>query len=114
MTFSFFAGYAVRDYRATAEAVEALRARYTYMDVLIVARHDDHTFTLQPKWMDEWGATTCTPVDWQAGQKMKFVTYVQHTDGKSSCKDVSLPGAYEFYMQDGKRLIFTKEIAHGY
>lgn len=84
--------------------------RYTYTDVLVVGRQDGNHFQLQPARMQPWNATVCgKAVDWQVGEKMKFLQYQQH----SGCKDVGVAGAYIFYTDyQGNRLKYLEEIAN--
>lgn len=84
------------------------RNRYLYTDVLIVTRHDAQNFTVQPSRMQPWKAHTCTPVDWQPLQKMKMLLYQQLQD----CKEVGARGAFEFYEENGKRLLFPQEVTN--
>jgi hypothetical protein len=93
ISLAFIAGWLVRDRQFNAD-------RHFYSDVLVLARHDDRNFTLQPARMQPWEATTCEPQDWQQGQKMRFMQYQQ----RHGCKDVSARGAFEFYSENGKRL----------
>jgi len=101
LCIGFLGGLAWQDHEFNAN-------RHTYADVLVVARHDDKNFTIQPARMTPWNATTCDATDWQPGQKMRLLTYQQRT----GCKDVGVRGAYEFYTDHGKRMIFNQEVAN--
>jgi len=82
--------------------------RYLYTDVLVLERHDAQNFTIQPARMQPWHAHTCTPVDWQPFEKMRLLMFQQ----LSNCKEVGRRGAFEFYEQQGKRLLFPQEITN--
>lgn len=84
--------------------------RHTYTDVLILTRHDARHFTVQPARMAPWETgRLCSDVDWQAGEKMRILTYKQ----KDDCKDVSARGAYAFYYDaQGKRTNLKEIIAN--
>jgi len=84
------------------------RSRYRYTDVLVLERHDAQNFTIQPARMQPWHAHTCTPVDWQPFEKMRLLIFQQLSD----CKEVGRRGAFEFYEQQGKRLLFPQEITN--
>lgn len=79
-----------------------------YTDVLIRQRYDATHFELLPARMAPWQATSCTPLDWAAGEKMRFVAFQQ----RYGCKDFTIAGWYDFYNDDrtGKRLKFTAEL----
>ncbi len=101
LCIGFLGGLAWQDHEFNAN-------RHTYTDVLVVARYDDKNFTIQPARMTPWNATTCDATDWQPGQKMRLLTFQQRT----SCKDVGVRGAYEFFTDHGKRMIFNQEVAN--
>src|ERR1700704_2694914 len=94
-----------------AGLTEYQRQRYTYTDVLIVARHSPTNFDVQPARMPAWAADDlCDSEDWQQWQKMKRFTFsVKTLPNGTRCKDAEIGGAYEFYMQDGKRLLYPQE-----
>jgi hypothetical protein len=83
-----------------------LANRYTYADVLIVARHDARNFTLQPARMQPFEARTCSDTDWQRLEKMRILTYQQ----SSNCKEVGARGAVDFYSEHGKRILYPQEM----
>lgn len=91
------------------EYQRAQSKRHHYVDVLIQARQDDRNFLLKPIGMEPWPATSCTPLDWKPGQRMKWIDY-QQRDG---CKDFKENGSYVCYFDDlGKCIIFQEELAH--
>lgn len=99
-------------YRADREQ----RVRYTYKDVLIVARADDRHFTLQPARMQPFTTgLLCdaeTDLDyWQPLQKMESLTFSlgKTSDGRD-CKDVEHGGEYSFYKDHGKPITFRQEV----
>lgn len=99
VVIGFFAGYS---YRGDKEN----RERYTYTDVLIVARHNDRKFTLQPARMQPFDTKPlCSSEDWQKDQKMSLFTFTPRED----CWDVEAGGSYVFYMKDGKRITYPQE-----
>lgn len=89
------------------------RQRYTYTDVLILARHNDRSFTLQPDRMRAWDTDDlCDPEDWQPHQKLISMTFSVRRDATGkACKDVEAGGEWYRYMKDGKPIIFTEELA---
>ena len=82
--------------------------RHHYVDVSINARADSTHFILEPVGMQPWPAVSCTPLDWQAGERLKWIDYQQ----RESCKDFKDNGSYVCYFDDNGRCInFRKEIA---
>lgn len=80
-----------------------------YWDVLVKERHDAQHFLLFQPGVGDWNATTCEPVDWQRGEKMKYLSFRQHL----GCKDVTRQGYYVFWTDaEGDRLKFYKELTH--
>lgn len=78
--------------------------RYSYIDVLVLQRHDSTHYTLQPEWMKPWEMTTCTPQDWEQGEKMQFLNFKYHP----GCDTVD-DGAFVFYSgANGKRTNYLK------
>ena len=80
--------------------------RYTYTDVLVLERHSDRSFTLQPDRMQPFVTKAlCSSEDWQKNQKMRLLTLTP----KADCWDVELGGTYVFYTQNGKRITYPQE-----
>jgi hypothetical protein len=102
MILIFLMGYGSHDLRFYL-------TRHKYDDVQVVNRYDSNHFKVHPARMDSFDWTTCSPVDWQPNQRMKFVHYSQMV----GCKDVTMHGAYKFYEENGRRKIYPKEIQNG-
>lgn len=99
LLLAFASGWMWRDHQFNAN-------RYLYTDVLVLDRYDAQNFTLQPARMGPIEVTTCTPVDWKRGEKMKHL----HFQWTAPCDRVDARGSFEFYAEHGKRLNFTQEI----
>ena len=99
---SFFAGYSFRGDREN-------RQRYTYTDVLILARHDPKTYDVRPARMEAWQAGLCEDNDWQPWQKLRRFSFQVRKNAQGEiCLD-ALEGGYEFYTQNGKRILYPQE-----
>lgn len=90
-------GWFWRDHQFTAN-------RYHYTEVRVI-RHDPSNYTLQPARMTPFDATTCTPQNWQTGEKMKSL----HFQWTPDCDHVDQRGDFEFYTHAGKRVLFPEE-----
>lgn len=86
------------------------RARYHYDKVRIVARYDDRNFVVRPARMDSFHMTTCSQVEWKAGEELEFLD-LQYT---AACSYVDGRGAFKFVEDEhGKPIKFTdKEITY--
>jgi len=83
--------------------------RYVYSDVLVVARHDEQNYTIQPARMQPFKMVTCTPTDWQEGEKMKFLSFTY----SARCDRVDGQGWFQFYTNPkGQRLKFPHEVVN--
>ena len=103
---SFTSGYY---YRGDQEN----RQRWTYPDVLILARYDAKNYDVRPADMEKWNAGLCEDNDWQPWQKLKRFSFkVQKQANGEICLD-AFEGGYEFYTKDGKRILYPQEIADG-
>jgi hypothetical protein len=91
----FAGGY---QYRMASE----VKQRFTYSDALVVERYDDLNFLIQPARMQPKEWTSCYPLDFERGQKMKSVTYQQ----RKGCKDLTVNGEYDFWMDGPNRIKF--------
>lgn len=79
-TISAVAGYLARD-RELAQSTRTLG------DVIILARHSEHAYTLQTSHGQSFETTMCADsyVDWQPHEKLIFLTYEQ----RNGCKSIS-------------------------
>lgn len=91
----FACGYAVRD-------LQTFYLSKPFSNVVIVQRHNDREFKLQPDDSQAFEVTMCDPQDWQPWEKMKSFDYEQ----KVGCKNLHghLLGAVFYNDGQGKRL----------
>jgi hypothetical protein len=84
-----------------------------YWDVMVTGRHSPREYQLSFPGSGRMNITTCHDVDWQAGEKMQTLAYIQ----RIGCKDVTINGWYKFYAEpDGTRAKFNlnEEVANAY
>ena len=97
-SIAIIAGYFMRD-------AVLLSRKDKYTDVLVIDRFDEHSYKLEIAY-GRFNAKICPEarLDWQPGQKMKYLYYEQQT----GCKQVVGNGlGFEFWTDaKGNRIIF--------
>lgn len=84
-------GYGIRDHQLSQNT-------HTYWDVVVLERYTPQRFKVQPAMSVSGVWDTCSPQDWQAGQKMDWVTIEQNL----GCKTIRYQHFYS--NSQGERL----------